>query len=109
MLFLDFMFNQDEGILALKDSRSIPPTEHGRALLEENGMINAQASQAVELAMQNPGTPELDVANTTEVSNTFNSVLEKMIYGEYDSPRAAAEDAYNLMTSMLETVKADQQ
>ena len=109
MLFLDFMFNQDEGILALKDSRSIPPTEHGRTLLEENGLIKPQASKAVELAMQDPGTPELDVPNTTEVSSAFNSVLEKMVYGEYDSPRAAAEDAYNLMTEMLETVKADQQ
>ena len=109
VMFLDFMFNQDEGILALKDSRSIPPTDYARNLLEENGMISEQASHAVDLAMENPGTPELDVPNTTEVSSTFNAVLEKLIYNQYNSPRDAAEDAYNLLTDMLETVKADQQ
>lgn len=107
MKFLDFMFNQESGILALKDCRSIPPTEIGRKILEENGLINEQASQAVELAMKNPGTPELDVPNTTEVMDTFGAVIEKMIYGQYESPRAAAEDAYKLMNDMLATVKAD--
>lgn len=107
MKFLDFMFNVDEGILALKDCRSIPPTEHGRKLLEEKGLVNQQASKAVELAMANPGTPELTVPNTTEVTNAFEAVLEKLIYGQYSSPKEAAEDAYEQMTAMLETVKAD--
>lgn len=107
MKFLDFMFNQEEGILALKDCRSIPPTEKGRQILGENGLISEQASLAVDLAMQDPGTPECDVPNTTEVMDAYGSVIEKMIYGQYESPRAAAEDAYQLMSEMLDTVKAD--
>lgn len=107
MKFLDFMFNQEAGILALKDCRSIPPTEKGRQILEENGLISSQASQAVELAMADPGMPELMVPNTTEVTDTFDAVIEKMIYGQYESPGAAAEEAYKLMSDMLATVKAD--
>lgn len=107
MKFLDFMFNQDEGILALKDCRSIPPTEHARELLAENNLINEQAKKSVELAMENPGTPELIVPNTTEVTDAFGAVIEKMVYGQYDSPRDAAQDAYDQMSAMLETIKAD--
>ena len=107
MKFLDFMFNQEAGILALKDCRSIPPTEKGRQILEENGLISSQASQAVELAMADPGMPELMVPNTTEVTDTFDAVIEKMIYGQYESPGEAAEEAYKLMSDMLATVKAD--
>ena len=83
MKFLDFMFNQEAGILALKDCRSIPPTEKGRQILEENGLISSQASQAVALAVEDPGMPELVVPNTTEVTDTFDAVIEKMIYGQY--------------------------
>lgn len=107
MKFLDFMFNQEAGILALKDCRSIPPTEKGRQILEENGLISSQASQAVALAVEDPGMPELVVPNTTEVTDTFDAVIEKMIYGQYESPRAAAEEAHKLMSDMLATVKAD--
>lgn len=107
MKFLDFMFNQEAGILALKDCRSIPPTEKGRQILEENGLISSQASKAVELAVSDPGMPELVVPNTTEVTDTFDAVIEKMVYGQYESPRAAAEEAYKLMSDMLATVKAD--
>lgn len=107
MKFLDFMFNQEAGILALKDCRSIPPTEKGRKILEENGLISEQASRAVDLAMANPGMPELDVPNTTEVQDTFSAIIEKMIYGQYAGPREAAEEAHKLMSDMLATVKAD--
>ena len=107
MMFLDFMFNQDDGILALKDCRSMPPTEHARELLTQNNMINEQASEAVELAMANPGTPEITVPNTTEVLDAFSAVCEKLVYGQYSSTREAAEDAYNQMTAMLENIKAD--
>lgn len=107
MKFLDFMFNQDEGIMALKDCRSIPPTEHARELLTENNLISEQARKAVEMAMANPGTLELQVPNTTEVIDAFTAVMEKMVYGQYGSVREAAEDAYNQMSVMLETIKSD--
>lgn len=107
--FLDFMMNQDAGILALKDTRSVPSTEHARKVLEDNNLLSPLAKQAVELAMKNPGTPEVYVANTTEVLNTFNSVMEKLIYGQYPDAKSAAEDAYQQMSDMLATIKADAQ
>lgn len=85
----------------------MPPTEHARELLTQNNMINEQASEAVELAMANPGTPEITVPNTTEVLDAFSAVCEKLVYGQYSSTREAAEDAYNQMTAMLENIKAD--
>ncbi len=107
MKFLDFMFKQDEGILILKDCRSVPANDYARELLQENGLISDQASQSVSLALENPGTPELDVPNTTEVTTAFETVMERLIYGQYESCREAAEDAYNQMTTILETIKAD--
>ena len=105
--FLNFMFNEDAGILALKDSRSIPACEYGRKLLQEHGLVSELAIQSVELANQNPGTPENNVPNTTEVFDVFQDVFEKYVYGQYPDAQTAAQDAYNIMSKMLETIKAD--
>ncbi|MBS6645981.1 MAG: extracellular solute-binding protein [Clostridiaceae bacterium] len=105
--FLDFMFNEDAGILALKDSRSIPACEHARNLLQEKGLVSELAVKSIDLANQNPGTPENNVPNTTEVFDTFQDVLEKYVYGQYTDVKEAAQDAYDTMSKMLEMIKAD--
>ena len=105
--FLDFMFNKDAGILALKDSRSIPACEYARELLQEKGLVSELAVKSIDLANQNPGTPENNVPNTTEVFDTFQDVLEKYVYGQYTDVNEAAQDAYDTMSKMLEMIKAD--
>lgn len=107
VMFLDFMFNQDEGILALKDTRSVPANDYARNLLEENGLIYGPTSLAVSYAMENPGHVDEDVPNTSEVSDAFDMILEKLIYGQYSDATKAAQDAYDTMSSMLEIIKSD--
>ena len=107
--FLDFMLNQEEGVLILKDCRSIPACDSARQLLEDQGLVYAPASKAIAYAMENPGTPEASVPNTNEVYSALDTIIEKMAYGQYSDVRAAAEEAYQTMTNMLETIKADAQ
>lgn len=104
--FLDYMFNQDMGILALKTSRSIPPTEKARVLLEEQGLIYPAAAQSIEYAMENQGTPETALSNNSEVGAAITGVLEKLIYGQYDA-EAAAEEVYILLEDVLRLLKSN--
>lgn len=105
--FLDFMLNQEEGVLALKDTRSIPANENARALLQEKGLIDPVAAKAIELAMENPGTPESALTNNTEVLAVLGNVMEKLIYNQYDA-ETAAEEAYKLLEDVLENLKANE-
>lgn len=107
--FLDYMLNQDAGILTLKDCRSIPACDYARSLLEEKGLIYEPASKAIAFAMENPGTPESNVTNSDEVYDALASIIEKLVYGQYPDAKAAADDAYQTMSNMLETIKADAQ
>lgn len=106
MKFLDFMFNQEVGILALKDSRSIPPTQTARELLEANGMIYPAAAQAVNLAMENLGTPESDLSSNSEVTAVMETITEKLVYGQCTAEEAA-EEAYSLLSDVLANLKAN--
>ncbi len=103
------MLNQDAGILTLKDCRSIPACDYARSLLEEKGLIYEPASKAIAFAMENPGTPESNVTNSDEVYDALASIIEKLVYGQYPDAKAAADDAYQTMSNMLETIKADAQ
>lgn len=106
--FLDFMLNQEKGVLALKDSRSIPANENARTLLQEKEMIYSVAAEAIELAMEKPGTPEANLTNNTEVLAVISNVMEKLIYNQYDAA-SAAEEAYKLLEDVLGNLKANEQ
>lgn len=106
--FLDFMFNQESGIMALKDSRSIPAVERGRDILVENDLINEEANRAINYAMENPGKPESDLTTNSEVNSAVNSVLENMVYGQYDAA-IAAEELYTLLEDVLTNLKDNSQ
>ncbi|MFV0344315.1 MAG: extracellular solute-binding protein [Anaerocolumna sp.] len=104
--FLDYMFNSETGIMTLHTSRSIPPTENARVLLEEQGLVNPAVAQGIEYAMENQGTPETALSSNSEVGAAISGVLEKLIYDQYDA-EAAAEEVYVLLEDVLDMLKSN--
>ena len=103
--FLDFMFNNEEAVLLLKDCRSVPPVDRSRDLLNEKGLINKVVVDSVNLALKNIGNKETVLSGNTEISGVFDTVFEKLIYKQYDVA-AAVDETFVLMQDVLDSLKA---
>lgn len=103
--FMNYFFNDEEAIVTLKDTRSIPANSNARDILTEKGLITQAAIDGVDLAMKNPGNPESALSTNTEVTDSITNSLEKLIYGQYDAD-AAATECIALMQDVLNNLKA---
>jgi len=81
--FLNYFYNNEEAIDTLKDCRSIPPTEKGRQICEENGYLDPVLVSAVEKAAET-GTAHQNIYTPAEISEVLQDATEKLAYGQGD-------------------------
>ncbi len=103
--FVNYFFNDDEAIITLKDSRSIPATTHARELLEQNGMANQLSIRAVNVSLKNPGNPETPLSTNSEVIAPIDAAVEKLMYRQSDVDTVVNETVA-LMEDVLANLKA---
>lgn len=102
--FVDFFFNNNDAILALRDTRSIPATSHARALLEEEGLADKISIQAVNVSLEDPGLPESALSTNSEVLAPLEQAIEKMMYDQI-TVEQAVEEVFVLTEDVLSNLK----
>jgi len=103
--FVNYMFNNDEGILALGTQRSIPPVEKARELLAANNMLDPLAAKSMELVMANVGNRETDLSTNDEIGTIMNEAVEKIAYGQ-STVDNLVDDTFRLWQDTLDNLKA---
>lgn len=103
--FVDYFFNDEEAILALGDTRSIPATTKARDLLEEKGIADQLSIRSVNISLQNPGEPETPLSTNPEVLAPIENAVEKIMYRQIEVD-AAVDETITLMEDVLGNLKA---
>lgn len=96
--FLDFLFSDTDSINALATTRGIPPTDKARAVLKEQGLIDAHAEGAVNNALAQMGKPQSVWQMNSEIQQIMDDIVERFGYGIIDAKQAAKE----LITQLTE-------
>ncbi len=100
--FVNFFYNDEESIKALKDVRGVPATSHGREILDELGLQNPLITKAVALGEEYPGLPIHPAKFNSEINKTIGEYIERFGYGE-----ASAEDTAKDLLAELEEICAE--
>lgn len=90
---LDFILNQEEGVLLMSDQRGIPASEAGFEVLRNNNLMTDMAIEAKELALtwnQFPMDSNFENAKfKTEGSGLYYTVMSDHSYGNTTDEEAA--------------------
>lgn len=89
--FLDFLFNDTDSINALATTRGIPPTDKARAVLKEQGLIDAHVEKATNNALAQMGKPQSVWQMNSEIQQIMDDIVERFGYGMIDAKQAAKE------------------
>lgn len=81
--FLNYFYNDPTALDTLKGCRSIPPTNQGQQICEENGYIDPVLVTAVEKASET-GTIHQNLYTPTEVVEILQDATEKIAYDQGD-------------------------
>jgi len=100
LAFLNFMFNDPEGIVALGSSRGVPPTAKARALLKEKKLMPAEVEQITNIALANRGKPQTTWAMNSEIGEIIADVVEQFAFDKL-SPEKAASDLVTRLEQKL--------
>ena len=101
--FLDYFFNDDTALETLGGVRSAPPTQHGRELCEEKGLLNPVVAESIEVINQYKSV-ELDkLSGSTEVTQIIRDQVEAIGFGTV-TPEKAAEETMSLFENYLSSL-----
>lgn len=100
--FLDFFFNDPEALTILGTVRGVPPTEGGRTLLKEKGVLDPQVEQGTNIALSVLGKPQTVWQMNVEIHQILDDIIEEFGFGILP-PEEAAEK----LISQLENKLAD--
>ena len=101
--FLNYFFNDETALDTLKGCRSIPPTEKGQQICEENGYIDPVLVTAVEKAAET-GTAHQNIYTPTEVVEILQDATEKIAYDQGDA-QSITDETMTLLEETLTRLK----
>lgn len=103
--FTNWLLNDKEASLILKDSRSIPASASARQALVDSDVLDKDIMQMVENTLQNPAEPVPLIMNNSEIVEITKDICQKVVFGE-SSPEKAAEELIARVGEKLEALKA---
>ena len=97
--FLNYFYNDETAIHTLKTCRSVPPTEKGQKICEENGYADPVLVSAITKAGET-GTIHQNLYTPTEVVEILQDAVEKIAYAQGDV-ETITNDAMSLLGETL--------
>jgi len=104
--FTNWLLNDKEASLILKDCRSIPASASARQALIDNNVLDKDIMQMVENTLQNPADPVPLIMNNSEIAEITKDICQKVVFGE-STPGEAAEELIARVSEKLEALKAE--
>ena len=101
--FLNYFYNNETAIETLKTCRSLPATEKGRQICEEEGYADPVLVSAIEKAGET-GTIHQNLYTPTEVVEILQDGVEKIAYGQGDV-ESITNDTMSLLEETLERLQ----
>ncbi len=101
--FLNYFFNDPEAILILENTRGVPPTEAGRALLKEKGKMKARVEEATAISLKQMGKPQTVWEMNSEIMQIETDVIDKFGYGLL-APADAAKELIKELNAKLSSL-----
>lgn len=101
--FVDFLFNNEGSIRALKLERSVPAVSKARELLGAANMLDPTLSRAVNIALQHGGQVRTaDLQWNAEITQIVLEAVETVGYGKTAPETAAATMIRKIDTKLME-------
>lgn len=88
--FVNWFFNDKEAIMALKDSRGVPPTQKARQILAENNLLDPVIAKGVEITLPYSGGPENALSLNKEIETILHDYIQQVGFKRL-TPEKAAE------------------
>lgn len=102
--FMDFYNNDKDALLALGDTRGVPPMTAGMQTLQDADLLDPNVSVALELGKANAGSPTNANTNNGEIDKIVQDVVDQVCYGTIE-PDAAADELISGLTAKLVEIK----
>lgn len=88
-IFLNFLLNQEESILVLKDTQGIPLSRVARSLGEEQELWDKTAWEANQTILEDDFAENPELAASIRDDSVYKDVLSGLSYGDYNAREAA--------------------
>jgi methyl-accepting chemotaxis protein/ABC-type glycerol-3-phosphate transport system substrate-binding protein len=103
--FLNWIYNDPEGIKAWGINRGYSPTAAARRVLEEEKLVEPAVMNGLQLALEQGGSPENVLSGHAEVVALFMEANQKVFSGTQDPETASAELMAKLDTKLKQLRK----
>ncbi|TCK92403.1 methyl-accepting chemotaxis protein [Natranaerovirga hydrolytica] len=87
--FINWIYNEPEGIKAWGTNRGPSPTIIGKKVQKDEKMVNPNILNALEEAVEKGGQPENQLSSHIRVVNYFTKINDKIIEGSIDEEKGA--------------------
>ncbi len=102
--FANWLLNDKEAIMILKDVRSTPGSAFAKKTLIENNLVDKDIAQLVEWSGKNP-SPFTFLINNIAIQDITRQVCEKIIFNQI-TPNKAADELIKKIQAKLDELKA---
>ena len=102
--FLDFLLNDKEAALMIKDAYGYNSTSTAIEALEGEGLVDATLKKAVDLAQKDSMTINA-ISSNTELETVRKDILQEVIYRDI-TPEEAAKEIVSQYQELLSELKA---
>ncbi len=103
--FVNWFINDKDAALILGTARSAPASKYARDALIDANKIEAPVVKAIDLALANPGLPDGDLENNSELIQILVDQIQMVAFNKA-TPEQAAEELINQLTDKLKDLKA---
>jgi oligogalacturonide transport system substrate-binding protein len=88
--FLKLFFTDETAVLTLADTRGVPASEFGRALLQKNNKLSPVMKEVTEMAAKNAGLELIPLHFNEELRKIFEDLVDAVGYNKITPDQAAA-------------------
>ena len=103
--FADWMLNDKDAAMILKDQRSIPASAASRKALVDANALDKDIVAMVETTLKNPAPPVPLIINNSEIAEITKDVNSKVVFGRI-TPEQGADELTKSITDKLNALKA---
>jgi methyl-accepting chemotaxis protein/ABC-type glycerol-3-phosphate transport system substrate-binding protein len=104
MKFLNWIYYHPDGVRAWGTSRGTSPTEEGRKIQQEAGMVNPIIANALNVAVQRGGVHENALSSHSEINELITNMNKKVFSGLVE-PGVAAAETMKRLNKLLKVLK----
>lgn len=102
--FANWMLNDKDAAMVLKDQRSIPASNSSRQALMDANILDKDIVQMVNDTLKNPAAPVPLIENNSEIAEITKDVNSKVIFGKL-TPEQGADELNKRITDKFNTLK----